>query len=305
MRFYYVSLLAAGAYFESAKGNSVPTDSTPSTAAWVDSLTAGKDGTPVLRSLRTTVTADEGDTDEEQSTTAQKPNEERAFSFDALLSNIDAFKSKSKTSLLGMFKSKAVEHAFQKYGLTYIEEDELFKHENLIKWFEETKNKYPKNYNKKLVSTMSKYYGADTLYKLLGEKNTENFAVDLQEALLKYWLAHKTSPGEAFTNMGLKNIDANNLLSNPDFLSWVKYVEDFNKANPKHMVSEIDVVLNIKNDIQFDADLRIALEEAIHDVNPSDVVVKLEAQLKEYNRSLWSQTVNHLKSFNADRPGLD
>lgn len=54
MRLHYISLLVAGAFFGSAKANSVATDSTPSTAASLDSLTTGKDDEPVLRFLRTT-----------------------------------------------------------------------------------------------------------------------------------------------------------------------------------------------------------------------------------------------------------
>ena len=240
MRLHYVSLLVAGAFFRSAKANSALIGSTPTTASSVDSLTAEKDDVFVLRFLRTTIAVDEDDKDGEQSTIAQKTDEERAFSFD-FRASIDALKSKVQTLLLRIFDSKAVEKAFEKHGLMEAGES-LLELEEFNKWLEETKKLRPLNFNDEAVSTLLRYYKDDVLYKILDAKNTEEVVTDLQNALIKSWLTKNKSPIDVFKIVE-QDSKLDDILTSPSLPVWTKYLDDYNKGNIGHKMNEFEVLV--------------------------------------------------------------
>ncbi|KAE9280002.1 hypothetical protein PR003_g28078, partial [Phytophthora rubi] len=89
-------------------------------------------------------------------------------------------------------------------------------------------------------STLTAHYGDDALYKMIeeGEKiwSTKALATKLEEELMQNWIATAKSPDDVFHAMSLDKVK-HNILSNPEFTAWAKYVDDFNAKYPEQPAS--------------------------------------------------------------------
>ncbi|UIZ26482.1 hypothetical protein KXD40_002508 [Peronospora effusa] len=342
MRFHYVSLLVAGASFESASANSAPTDTTPSTAALANSLTAGKDDVFVVRFLRTSVTADYNDELGEQFATVHEDDKERMISFNSL----DAFKSKL-TTLKTKLNGNPLKHAFRKYGLRKAK-DQLLEHEKFNEWFTKTKELHPQNFKEEAILVLKHYYSDGELYKILdagkaksaevldarkGEstevlnaekgESTENVAKGLQVALINSWLADNVKPLDVFKNVEQAS-KLDDILTSPNLPVWTGYLKDYNIANPGHAMDEIRVLVN-----NYDEKAVFGMLEAAKEVEGTKKLATIwqEQQMKywvdqkyspaqvfsimEHGRKLddiftspyWPVWTKYLKDYNIKNPG--
>ncbi|KAE9334190.1 hypothetical protein PR003_g13645 [Phytophthora rubi] len=64
----------------------------------------------------------------------------------------------------------------------------------------------------------------------------EKAAITIQTKKIQGYVANNESPVKVFTWLNLDNV-GDNLLIDPLFTKWMKYVKDFNKNNPKHQES--------------------------------------------------------------------
>ena len=259
MRIHYVSLLVAEAFVGNSNANSAPMGSILSTAASVDSLTAGKDDVRVLRFLRTTVTADEDEEHGKQIATAHEDDEERVlglpFSFTS-----KAESAKLTTPLLGGQNSEILPEvsAFIKYDLVNAKDD-LFMHENFNKWILETKEIRANKYIEAAFATLRKYYRRDKLFKILqaakvkptvAVANAPHNAISkvdvaklIQDEVLKSWSIDEKDPRQVFEYMGLSSNKKD--ITSPTFLVWLDYIKQFVDDNPTYNTNEIKELVSI------------------------------------------------------------
>ncbi|CAI5703928.1 unnamed protein product [Peronospora effusa] len=315
MRFHYVSLLVAGASFESASANSAPTDTTPSTATLANSLTAGKDDVFVVR-------------------------KDDFFQFSRRLQvEIDDVKTK--------LNGNPLKHAFRKYGLRKAK-DQLLEHEKFNEWFTKTKELHPQNFKEEAILVLKHYYSDGELYKILdagkaksaevldarkGEstevlnaekgESTENVAKGLQVALINSWLADNVKPLDVFKNVEQAS-KLDDILTSPNLPVWTGYLKDYNIANPGHAMDEIRVLVN-----NYDEKAVFGMLEAAKEVEGTKKLATIwqEQQMKywvdqkyspaqvfsimEHGRKLddiftspyWPVWTKYLKDYNIKNPG--
>ncbi|KAE9045311.1 hypothetical protein PR002_g2282 [Phytophthora rubi] len=86
-------------------------------------------------------------------------------------------------------------------------------------------------------STLTSHYGDAALYKMIEEAakfaGTKDLATKLQKELMQHWIATAKSPDDVFHAMNLDKAKQN-ILSNPEFTAWAKYVDDFNAKYPEN-----------------------------------------------------------------------
>ncbi|KAG1694407.1 hypothetical protein DVH05_021487 [Phytophthora capsici] len=114
--------------------------------------------------------------------------------------------------------------------------DKFLASSNLDTWI-----KYVARYNTKnpgqdvsTIKILTKFYGDEELAKVLGAgkkvATTEKVATELQSAQFKQWLS-LYSTDDVFRLLKLDN-DLNSLLINPNLITWITYLGQFNANNP-------------------------------------------------------------------------
>ncbi|OWZ24727.1 Avirulence (Avh) protein [Phytophthora megakarya] len=104
-----------------------------------------------------------------------------------------------------------------------------------------------------LIATLSTHYKDEGVVKMLEAAKTnpatEAVATRLQTEQLHHWLSIDKAPVNVFTLFKLDEA-GENLLSNPQFLVWRKYTDDFGLKNRKTTASTIRVLRgNYKDDV--------------------------------------------------------
>ncbi|KAE9359091.1 hypothetical protein PR003_g953 [Phytophthora rubi] len=98
-------------------------------------------------------------------------------------------------------------------------------------------------------STLTSHYGDAALYKMIEEAakfaGTKDLATKLQKELMQHWIATAKSPDDVFHAMNLDKAKQN-ILSNPEFTAWAKYVDDFNAKYPENPALMAPVLSNRK-----------------------------------------------------------
>ncbi|EGZ13675.1 hypothetical protein PHYSODRAFT_265395 [Phytophthora sojae] len=128
------------------------------------------------------------------------------------------------------------------------------------------------------ILTLTAHYGDDGLYKLIeaGLKNegTETVATKLKTELMKHWVATAKVPDKVFHIMKLDKVETD-ILSNPEFINWARYVDDFNAKYHKQSTSMVPTVLNYYSD-----DVIFKMTEAAKSVEETKAIAtKLQEEL--------------------------
>ncbi|POM68823.1 Hypothetical protein PHPALM_14961, partial [Phytophthora palmivora] len=90
------------------------------------------------------------------------------------------------------------------------------------------------------ISTLTTLYGDDALFKMIEAAkkvpSTETLATKLQTELMQHWVTTRKDPDDIFRLFNLDKV-GKNIISNPQFTSWVKYVDDLNAKHPEEPTS--------------------------------------------------------------------
>ncbi|OWZ08666.1 RxLR effector protein [Phytophthora megakarya] len=101
------------------------------------------------------------------------------------------------------------------------------------------------------ISTLIRQYGDDALYKLIKEAktsaSTKTLATQLEMKQMQHWLATKKDPDELFRLFKL-GMGVSNILEKPEFITWVKYVDDLNAKYPEEPTRIYTTVTKYIND---------------------------------------------------------
>ncbi|KAG6963132.1 hypothetical protein JG688_00008282 [Phytophthora aleatoria] len=101
------------------------------------------------------------------------------------------------------------------------------------------------------ISALTAQYGDDALYKMIEEAKiispTKDLATKLQADQVQHWVAIRKDSDEVFHLFKLDKVKRN-ILSNPEFTAWVKYVDDVNTKHPEEPVSMIPTLRKYFND---------------------------------------------------------
>ncbi|GMF27245.1 unnamed protein product [Phytophthora lilii] len=88
-----------------------------------------------------------------------------------------------------------------------------------------------------LIATLSTTYGGEGLIKILDAAkkatSTNHLATNLDRALVQYWLDTRRSTAEVFTLLVKLQKEGDNLILNPLFTNWIRYVDDYHLMYPK------------------------------------------------------------------------
>ncbi|KAG6941967.1 hypothetical protein JG687_00019335, partial [Phytophthora cactorum] len=101
------------------------------------------------------------------------------------------------------------------------------------------------------ISALTAQYGDDALYKMIVQakiiSRTKDLATKLQADQAQHWVAIRKDPDEVFHLFKLDKVKRN-ILSNPEFTAWVKYVDDVSTKHPEEPVSMIPALRKYFND---------------------------------------------------------
>ncbi|KAG6599847.1 putative RxLR effector [Phytophthora cinnamomi] len=128
------------------------------------------------------------------------------------------------------------------------------------------------------ISRLTAYFGDATLYKMIDEgtktSRTKGLATELQIEQMKLWVSVAKNPDDVFHFMELDKVKKD-ILSNPEFSAWAKYVDDFNAKYPEKQASMIPTLLKSYND----ATLFRMSETAMSVEGTKSIATKLQDQL--------------------------
>ncbi|KAE8976553.1 hypothetical protein PR003_g956 [Phytophthora rubi] len=212
-----------------------PTLSVSDYSTWAGVHTASESGISTTKSLRTSAVA-EGDDD-----AIDAGGEERAGLSVPFAEKAKTYFSSSKVTPERLQKwlveGKTPDTVFSRMRLNKAD-DWLLYHPQFTDWLKYVDDLSAKNPTKgtSAFSTLTAHYGDAALYKMIeeGEKiwSTKALATKLEEELMQNWIATAKSPDDVFHAMGLDKVK-HNILSNPEFTAWAKYVDDFNAKYPE------------------------------------------------------------------------
>ncbi|KAI9990832.1 hypothetical protein PInf_018444 [Phytophthora infestans] len=173
------------------------------------------------------------------------------------------------------------------------------------------------------ISVMASSYGDEKLTTILLDamktSGTSNLASKLHQEQFEHWLSNQESPEEVFKFLSLVKT-GDDLFDNPQFKTWVKYVDDLNKANPDKKTTLMSVLAT-----QYDSERLVKVLESAKNVPSSAKLVKrLELEqkvlLKEAPDDVFKRLglntiengmlsspqlktfINYVKEFNAANP---
>ncbi|EEY63039.1 secreted RxLR effector peptide protein, putative [Phytophthora infestans T30-4] len=149
-------------------------------------------------------------------------------------------------------KEKSAASAFQRMHLQDAGDD-LFLNEQFFKWVSYVDEFKVVTKNEKLnpISTLAAKYGDNSLYKLIEKARestnvkTKEMATHLQAEQVRYWIDTRKDPSDVFQP---KIKSSQDIFSNPEFRSWVKYVDDLNAKYPEHTVSMVPALRKYATD---------------------------------------------------------
>uniref|UniRef100_H3GN55 RxLR effector PexRD54 WY domain-containing protein n=1 Tax=Phytophthora ramorum TaxID=164328 RepID=H3GN55_PHYRM len=217
MRLTCVILLAVAVLLENSDAASTPTEAnmaTPDTQAPTRSLIDGWQDNPTKRRLWIHKAAN------------NKHDEERGVSIPKA-DKLDDLLQKG-TSTDGVFKLLALDNAA----------DDILGSPQLNAWISYMKRFNSKNPTNKasLIATLTAHYGDEALAKMIEAAKkvptTAGFAKRVQTELVQRWLVAGETPDKVFALLKLDEAGAG-LFAQPQVVTWAKYMDDFNMANPE------------------------------------------------------------------------
>ncbi|KAE9210225.1 hypothetical protein PF002_g18884 [Phytophthora fragariae] len=212
-----------------------PTPSESDFSTWAGVHTASESGISTTRFLRTGVVADDDDDaidgDGEERAVLSVPIAEKAK---ALFSSSEVTPERLQKWLA---EGKPADTVYTRMRLNR-EKDWLLYLPQFTDWLKYVDDLSAKNPTKgtSAFSTLTAHYGNAALYKMIEEAGetlrTKELATKLQKELIEYWIVTAKAPDDVFHAMGLDKVK-HNILSNPEFTTWAKYVDDFNAKYPE------------------------------------------------------------------------
>lgn len=224
MRLDYIVLLTVAAFLADVNAAAARSEiiAAPATRILARSLTAGRSDAPIKSLLKV-----RNDDNEERGITAAGDEE---------LTN--ALKSKVSTQQLeGWLKGgQSTDDVFKLLTLDNAADD-ILANSQFQAWID-----YMKLFNKEnpksqttLIKTLTAHYGDDGLAKIIESAKqvpaTAKRGTRLQTEQIHLWLAQEKTPDNVFSMMKLDKAGAE-LFKQPQAITWAKYVDAFNKANP-------------------------------------------------------------------------
>ncbi|KAE9338124.1 hypothetical protein PR003_g11662 [Phytophthora rubi] len=217
MRVHYAVLLIAAAFLASANAASV------TTPTFDRSLTAAQRDVTAQRFLRIHYTEEGG--------------EERgiATAVEKTKSLLTPSKISQKTLERWVKNKKSPKNALTRLNLDNVE-DKLLTSPQFKTWatFMTMANK--QNPEAAMISTLATRYSDDVLSQMIiaakSARGTKGLATQLQAGQMSLWKSSGKSADDVFGLLGLKNAGGK-LFDNPEFATWIKYVDDLSEGNSK------------------------------------------------------------------------
>ncbi|KAE9334185.1 hypothetical protein PR003_g13648 [Phytophthora rubi] len=228
-------LLAFVAPIDAEKSVTGSTLSVSDFSTWAGVHTANESGISTTRFLRASAVVDNDDD------TIEDDGEERAGLSVPIADKVKIFLSSSKVTPGRLQKwlteEKPADTVFARMRLDKVDEYLLLHLPQFTDWLKYVDDLSAKNPTKgtSAVSTLAAHYGDAGLYKMIGRymyAGPKDLATKLQKELMQHWLATAKAPDDVFHAMKLDKV-GDNILSNPEFTAWAKYVEDFNAKYPE------------------------------------------------------------------------
>ncbi|KAG2881649.1 hypothetical protein PC117_g26361 [Phytophthora cactorum] len=113
------------------------------------------------------------------------------------------------------------------------------------------------------------------LFEAMKTPSTANIAAKFHEEQIQLWLNTQKSPGDVFKFLSLNKADEK-LFDNPQFMTWVKYVDDLSKGYSDKKTTVMSVLATHYNN---DGLVKL-LESARNAPRSSKLVKRLEAEQK-------------------------
>ncbi|KAG2879778.1 hypothetical protein PC117_g26692, partial [Phytophthora cactorum] len=246
---YFHYLVTVG-FLVAVKGtNADPsvTDSTEvvSSSNWDRFRTAGETGVFARGFLRTTGSI-AANTDEDERAGLSVPVAEKLKTW------FTSSKVTPKRLQSWLNKGKSAETVFTRMQLTKAG-SWLFYDSQFPTWLQYVDDLNAKTSQKgtSAISALTAQYGDDALYKMIVQakiiSRTKDLATKLQADQAQHWVAIRKDPDEVFHLFKLDKVKRN-ILSNPEFTAWVKYVDDVSTKHPEEPVSMIPALRKYFND---------------------------------------------------------
>ncbi|KAG7389266.1 hypothetical protein PHYPSEUDO_010824 [Phytophthora pseudosyringae] len=195
------------------------------------SVTSGKNGVLTHRLLR--VHKNENDIDDEQ-------DEERGVGTSTAETLANSLKSTGQLDDW-LKKGESTDDVFKPLALDKTADD-LLANPQLKEWISYVKNFNRENPKKQttLIKTLTTHYGDEALAKIIEAAkqmpSTATIAKRLQSEQLQHWLSQGKSPDNVFRVLKL-DAAGTEVFAQPQVVTWAKYVDDFNQANPDEKVT--------------------------------------------------------------------
>ncbi|ETN20237.1 hypothetical protein PPTG_03281 [Phytophthora nicotianae INRA-310] len=201
--------------------------------------------------------------------------------------------------------------------------DKLLQNPRFATWIKYVDDLNSDNLSISKYAVMAHYYDDETLTKMLFEAmkapSTANNAAKLHKEQIQYWLDTRKPPGDVFQLLSLDKA-GEKLFDHPQFMKWVKYVEDLNKVHPDKKTTLISVLAK-----HYDSEALAKMMESAKDVPQSAKLVKLleteqkwmtketpdnlfkRLKLDQMENHVLSNTqlktwINYMKEYNAVNP---
>ncbi|OWZ14573.1 Avirulence (Avh) protein [Phytophthora megakarya] len=112
----------------------------------------------------------------------------------------------------------------------------LFDKPHFAAWVEYADKLSAKIPEKSAISILTKRYGEDSLFTMIKtakmNPSTQTLAIELETKQIQHWLTIRKDPDEVFYLFQLE-LKWKNILEQPEFAVWAKYVDDMNTKHPE------------------------------------------------------------------------
>ncbi|POM78959.1 RxLR effector family protein, partial [Phytophthora palmivora] len=166
-------------------------------------------------------------------------------------------------------KEKSADTVFVRLGLKTT--DKLFESKQFPVWVQ-----YVDKYGS-AMKKLTSYYGDQALFQMIiaAQKipKTQALATQLHTRQLNYWLASNKKPADVYKLMMLDKA-GDKLVENPQFMTWLSYLDDFNAKFHGKAQSRISILSTIYGDEA----LSTMLLQARHVRSVADIATKLHSE---------------------------
>ncbi|POM61755.1 RxLR effector family protein [Phytophthora palmivora] len=191
-------------------------------------------------------------------------------------------------------KEKSADTVFVRLGLKTT--DKLFDSKQFPVWVE-----YVDKYGS-AINTLTSYFGDRALFKMIiaAQKipKTQALATQLHTRQLKYWLTNIKNPADVYKLMMLDKA-GDKLVENPQFMTWLSYLDDFNAKFRGKAQSRISILSTIYGDEA----LSTMLLQAMHVRSVADIATKLHSEQIQRLLAAKTSPVTVFKILMLDKAG--